>query len=372
MIVAFKRKELLDELEWLAGVIDSRSAAWPLLSCVLIEMVEEGPILLYATDADLVARSEMPGPCNATGKMAIRLKQLVEIVRLAQGSIAIEKLETRARITSDSASWTIAIENEADFPRVDLEDVEPAVSIPGVSLALGLRKINWADFDTWVSGHGHFAPIVHLVVDKEAASWSLAGLTSHGMGYVLNSCWAKQDLRAALSKKAAKAIVSMGDQAVELAAKDMNILATRGHRTLRTRTVDQAVPQYLKELQRPVTSSFTVYKDALIGMIRRVSVALETGKIGMAHRAIRMDLSAAELKLSVQGDIRQASETMEIECSGEEAAMAFRPEYVLEALATVGTEKALVEVFGEAAGLFIKPVEGGDLEHVAAIMGVRL
>ena len=119
----------------------------PILNGVMFDLREEG-LYLTASDSDLTIRNFIPKEkiknIAIPGKIVIQSKYLLEIIRkLPNGDINIEVIDgLKIIISTDKTIYNLNCLDTADYPDINLEEVENPIVINSTTLKQAIIIFN--------------------------------------------------------------------------------------------------------------------------------------------------------------------------------------------------------------------------------------
>jgi DNA polymerase-3 subunit beta len=364
MEVLLDRDAFLKGLQMVQNIVEPRQTL-PILANILVE-TEEGAVRLTATDLEVGARVTIPARVVGKGTITVSARKLTEIVKELPAQAVALKVQENAAVSLKCGGVTYRLVGMApdDFP-----PVVPAT--PAAWLTLEARLLRE------MLGQTSFA------VSHDETRYALNGVMFTLQGGELRLV-ATDGHRLALSARAVgesaaawsgivprKAIVEImrvlgaGEQ-VQVALTENQFVLQMPSFVMTARLIEGQFPNYEAVIPKAHPGKLTIAKGALAAALRRVSVMAEE-----RNKPVKFALGPAALRLAASSqDAGEAEESIDIDYAGEEVAIGFNSRYVLEALAPVEGEHAVVEF---KDGLSPGVVKGAsDDNYKCVIMPMRI
>ena len=148
MKLLIEKNILLESLTNVMRAISPKNII-PILNGVMFDLREEG-LYLTASDSDLTIRNFIPKEkiknIAIPGKIVIQSKYLLEIIRkLPNGDINIEVIDgLKIIISTDKTIYNLNCLDTADYPDINLEEVENPIVINSTTLKQAINKTLFA------------------------------------------------------------------------------------------------------------------------------------------------------------------------------------------------------------------------------------
>jgi DNA polymerase-3 subunit beta len=154
--------------------------------------------------------------------------------------------------------------------------------------------------------------------------------------------------------------VTLGEREVAFASEDRSVV---------TRLIDGDFPNYEQLIPDGYPNRLIVAKDALEEAARLMQIVGE----GRDSTPVRLTMSSEGLELSASAQERaDAKESIDAKFEGTDMSVAFNPQFLLDGLAAIGGEEALLETVDplKPATLRSTSETGGDFLYL--LMPVRI
>ncbi len=365
MEVRVQRSRLLAELSPMQGIVERRTTI-PVLSHILLR-AEDERLHFASTDLDVSLISSAPAEVKAPGAVAVQARKFHEIVRAVgaeEVALTVED-ERRLRIEAGHSRFKINTLAAEDFPT--LPEVAPdgslkfsfeafkraiarvlfAVSTEESRFQLNgaLLKINDGGIEL-VATDGHRLALVEHDLD--------GGVAGEG---VLVPRKALQELQRFES-----------DGEIEFSRNDHHLSFRLEGRELICRILEGTFPDYERVISKDNDRQAFFDRKELIQAVQRA--ALLTGD---RARAVRMSLSEGNLLITATNpDLGEAREELPCEFEGGEIQIGMNPDYIVQFLNAVDTDRVRLDLKDENTQCIGYPVEGSDKRYLCVIMPMRI
>lgn len=345
MNVTIEQAVLLRELGLLQGVVE-RKATIPMLANVLITAVEDGRVVVMATDLEVSFKATFHAQVDAPGTVAVDARRLHDITRrLPPGNIGFRLQKDSLHVSLEKIRYRLATQETETFPTLPRREGEPSGAIESRWLADMIRRVIFA-------------------VTTDDPRYSLGGalwkIETDRLTMV-----ATDGHRLALSSRPGRRLESeMGDIVVprkalaeigKLAAEDEGetrfwarggtLFVEVGSRELSTHLLEMKFPDYTRVVPKSNDKKLEVGTADLRAAIERVAVLSQD-----QSRMVKLDLAESRLVLSSEHHAHgEAVEELSVVYGGKPLQIGFNAQYLVDFLATCGTETVRLEL-GEVMG----------------------
>ena len=356
------------------GIVEKKSTM-PILASVLLEATEDGRLRVSAFDLEIGVTSTHPCEVRKGGSVALKHKELYDIVRALPEKVVVMRREAnnRVRLTSGAAEFNIvgqAAEDYPPFPRaekVNFVPVEPSTLLEmiektqfAISADETRHNLNGVFFETgeensvrMVATDGHRLSLVQRPLEGQ---FNL----KHG---VIVPRKGLLELRRLLSE----------DQTgvCELGFTDTSGVFRRGDVTMVMRLIDGTFPDYMQVIPKEADRTVTVDRPRLLDTLKRMSL-LSSDR---STNAVRFELQEGSLKVTSQNpDLGDAKEEIPVTYKGLPMQIGFNARYLMDVLQVVDAEQMKVELCDELSPGVLKPAgdPGPGARYTAVIMPMRI
>jgi DNA polymerase-3 subunit beta len=363
MEITVSKSDLLKELTATQGVVE-RKTTIPILSNFLFEAAGDR-LSITATDLDLSLRTSAAAKVKKDGSCTIPARKLYDYVRLlGEGDISVKLLENHwVQIRSGRSNTKMVGMARANFPALPLFPAESAIQIPAGVLRNLIAKTIFA-----ISNEESRYTLNGALLVLKPESITMVATDGHRLAHIEHSNSkfpVSGEMRVLVPKKAMAELNTLlnvtDDPAVPVEfAKDESTLFFRiGGRLLTSRQLTGQFPNYEAVLPRDNNKSVTVHCDELSGAIQRVAQFADE-----RSNAIRLRLGKNELKISSSNtETGESEDSMETSYAGDEIAIGFNSQYLLEFLKVVASGDVRFEFKDAQSAGQLRPDEAPDSEY---------
>jgi DNA polymerase III subunit beta len=363
MEISVTKSNLLKELTATQGVVE-RKTTIPILSNFLFEAAGDR-LSITATDLDLSLRTSAPAKVKKDGSCTIPARKLYDYVRLlGEGDISIKLLENHwVQIRSGRSNTKMVGMARANFPALPLFPAESAIPIPAGVLRNLIAKTIFA-----ISNEESRYTLNGALLVLKPESITMVATDGHRLAHIEHSTSrfpVSGEMRVLVPKKAMaelNTLLNVTDDSaapVEFAKDESTLFFRVGGRLLTSRQLTGQFPNYEAVLPRDNNKSVTVHCDELSAAIQRVAQFADE-----RSNAIRLRLGKNELKISSSNtETGESEDSMETSYAGDEIAIGFNSQYLLEFLKVVSSGEVRFEFRDAQSAGQLRPAEAPDSEY---------
>jgi DNA polymerase-3 subunit beta len=372
--IVLERDVLADAVAWTARALPARPAV-PVLAGIRLQADEN--LVLSSFDYDVSAQATVPVTAEEPGSALVSGRLLAEISRsLPAKPVHITSEDGRAVLTCGSATFTLLTMPEEDYPA--LPEMPPAAgSIGSDAFATAVSQSATA------AGRDDTLPALTGVRIEIAGDMLTLVSTDRYRLAVRELRWnpARPDLAAAVLVPAraltetARSLTNGAEVAIALAlpgedqgGDGMIGFEGAGRRTT-TRLLGGECPRVNALLPTTSNAAAMMSTATLTEAVKRVALVAER------NTAVRLSFSTGQLMLEAgTGDEAQAEEVLEADFEGDDLAIAFNPQYLLDGLAAIDSDTVRISFTepGKPALFTGKPGPDGAPEFRYLLMPIRL
>lgn len=357
-----EREPLIDAVNWVARSLSTRPIS-PSLLGIMIEVTDT--ITFTGSDLETATKAVLHADISTPGKVLVPGRLLAEIARaLPQKSITFSLDGTRVLVTAGSAKFTLPTLSVNDYPTLP-ELPETAGEIASDIFTTAINQVAIA------AGKDDSLPTLTGVhIEIKGTTITLAATDRYRLA-VKEISWAPTDesmesstlLRARTLSDAAKSLVSNPQVTFALSQNNTNerlVGFVSQEKTMTSRTLDGTFPPFRHLLPKESTAQATIAVSMLLDSVRRV--ALVTDKTV----PLRLIFSEGSLQLEAgAGEEAQATETLEIDYTGEPINIAFNPTFLTDGLQALNSPFVYISFTGanKPAVLSGKSEIDGEINH---------
>ena len=357
------REALQAGLQDVIHVVGSRSTL-PILSNVLI-VASKGKVRMTTTDLDVGVSGEIIADVEVEGQTTLPVKRLASIVSVLPASeveIAVDSKHT-ATITSGPSFFKIIGLPESEFPPLPQFEEAKEFKLPQESLKAALKKTSYAisTDETRYVLNGIFMSFHDQKLTMVATDGRRLGLVENDLEYPES-----QDGDIIIPTKAVSELQRQlkGEGDIILKLKDNQILFELENKLIVSKLIDGSYPNYKQVIPGEAQERLEIDRSVLLDTTKRVSL-LASDK----SNSIKIEFRKGEIALSANTpDVGEASESIPIDYTGNEFAIAFNPEFLMAPLRNIDSTTIHLDLIDEMSPGVIRT--GNDFLYVLMPMRV--
>ena len=371
---AVSRKDLLEELTQIQGVVDGRAGV-PILSHILLQAA--GNVLqLTATDLDNSLRSACPAVVKKPGVCTIPARKLFDYVKLLpDGEITIKTLENNwIQIRSGRSHTKMVALPRRNFPRLPLFPRESAMTLDADVLRNLIAKTIFA-----ISKEESRYTLNGALLVLKPQSIAMVATDGHRLAQVeyktsTTPSIQENEIRILIPHKAlaemASLLMSSPVGSIQFAKDNTTLFFVIGSRLLTSRQLMGTFPNYEAVLPRDNANRVVLQREEFSLAIRRVAQFSDE-----RSSAVRIRLGKDELKVSSSSvEIGESEDTVETAYSGDPLLMGFNSQYLLDFLKVAGSASVRFEFKNAQTAGELRPEEAdpGNCTYRYVVMPLRV
>jgi DNA polymerase III subunit beta len=374
--IVLERDVLAEAVAWTARALPARPTI-PVLAGIRLQAGSE--LTLSSFDYDVSAQATVPVTTNEEGSALVSGRLLAEISRsLPARPVQIVAEAGRAVLTCGSATFNLLTMPEDEYPA--LPAMPPAAGVVGsdaFATAVGQSAIAAGRDDT-------LPALTGVRIEIEGDTLTLISTDRYRLA-VRELRWTPErpDESAAVLVPAralsetARALTAGAQVSIALAlpgaeggqgGDGMIGFEGAGRRTT-SRLLGGEFPRYQGLLPTSQRSLAEMSTSVLAEAVKRVALVAER------NTAVRLAFSAGQLLLEAgTGDEAQAEEALEASFEGDDLAIAFNPQYLLDGLTAIDSDTVRIAFTepGKPALITGKPGPDGQPDYRYLLMPIRL
>jgi DNA polymerase-3 subunit beta len=330
-----ERDVLAEAVTWTARSLPSRPPV-PVLAGLLLEADPQGSLVLSGFDYEVSARVEVPADVDEPGKVLVSGKLLAEISRsLPNKPVEVTQSGSKVSVTCGASRFSLLTMPVDEYPALpQMPDV--AGTIAGDRFSEAVSQV------TTAASRDETLPILTGVrMEIEGETVTLLSTDRYRLA-MRELPWrpASSDtsavalVRARTLSEVAKAIGGGSDVTLALSSDGGQELIgfEAGGRRTTSLLVDGEYPKVRSLFPSESPVHAVVETAPLVEAVRRVALVAER------NTPVRLTFDDGQVTLEAgQGDDAQASEALEATLNGEQIAIAFNPQFLLDGLQALTT-----------------------------------
>ncbi len=345
MRITIPQPQLLKTLQTVERAVNDRSTL-PILANILLQTTEN-ELTLTATDLDVGIQCRFPlAQPVERGAVTLPARKLTTIIRELPEEIVVLETKKNHTATVDCGTSSFRIPG---LPAEDFPMLPPPQYSESVTLSQGALKALIAHTAYAMSmEETRFILNGALLAAKNG---ELIVVATDGRRLAIAeaplSVQAKQPLQAVIPAKTMRELGRLlpADSAEDVTIaplKEQQLAFCFGAVTVVTRLIEGQFPQYEKVVPPPSKQTVSGSRQALINAIRRASLMTAA-----TSQAVIFELGPGRLIVSKESpELGSAREEVAVTYGGEPMAIAFNPEFWLEALKVLESDEVRIELSG--------------------------
>jgi DNA polymerase-3 subunit beta len=363
MKLSVTKESLLEALQRVQNVVAARTTI-PVLGNVLIKADEEG-LSFTTTDLEVSVRCRAEATIEKNGATTLPVKKLLSIVReLPDKEISLDVDDGHVTtLKCEAAFFKIIGMSQEEFPTLPKEEGKSAYAMDQGAFREMLRKTAYAAStdETRYVLNGVLLSFKSGKLTMVATDGRRLALVEYEVEFPKE---AEMDLIVP-TKAVHELLHTLKDEgAMKIHASGTQILFEFDGVVISSKLIDGTYPNFRQVIPSECEERVTIERESFLNAVKRVSLLA-------TERSTATKLHFAKNKLTVSSnspDVGEARESMPIKYSGKELKIAFNPDYVVEALRSLGND----EVFFEFTDDMSPGVLKCDIPFLYVLMPMRL
>lgn len=365
------REEFLQGLSRVQNIVERKNTV-PILSNVLIDGTGE-KLKLLATDMEVGLSGYMEAATKSEGAVTVSARKLFEIIKElpAESEITIQVREDNvSQITCGTSSFELKGLPAQDFPSLPGYDETNLFSLDASVFKEMIRKTIYAA-STDETRYNLTGVLFAMEEEAGRSQVRMVATDGHRLAMVVRKADGKirPGESVVIPRKSlneVKRLLDEGDGNIDLDFGKQHGVFKKDSIVLTTRLIDMSFPSYQQVIPKGEMSDAVISRESLVAAIRRVSLLSSE-----RSRAIRFSFSGNELTIHTNNpDLGAATESIQVEYSGEDVEITFNAKYMLDTLATMDSDDVSLSLSDELSPCMITQKE--DPDYIAVIMPMRV
>lgn len=366
MKFTISKDQLLAPLQQIVSVIEKRQTM-PILSNVLV-VAKTGQVVLTGTDLEIQLVAALPVTITEPGHVTVPARKFLDICRLLPNGaeIRIDQQNDKLRLVSGRSRFVLSCLPADSYPEFSESGFDKRFVINAGQFKKALSKTVFCmanqDVRYYLNG---------LLLHISNSKIKLVASDGHRLAIYEDQLEAPSGLenKIIIPRKGVLELARLlsdadGELTVELS--DNNIRIFIKNLVFSAKLVDSKYPDFSKVFHQtflePIQLQRNLFKDALT----RVAI-LSNEKF----KGITLDFAADSLKISTHNpEHDEAEEELPVDYSAEPLSISFNAVYVLDAIANLDSESALLTVAANTASCFIQ--EPAEPAYKFIVMPMKL
>jgi DNA polymerase-3 subunit beta len=371
MEVTVHREEIYKAISKMQSIIEKRSNM-PILSMILVTAAESD-LLISATDLEISMQLKTSAEVKNPGSITIPGRKLFEILKESKSAKVYlkERQNNRIFISDENARYNLACLPSDEYPLF----MEPEDVVMGEVDGDTLREmIDKTIYSVTMEEAGFKLSGVYMEKSErdERALLKMVSTDGHRLSLIEKDIEGVRHMDIGsgvmVPKKGMLELSKLSSEAgtVRLGFKQSSCIARAGDSLLVIRLLESKFPDYNAVVPKRSKGTVKVGREALLdGMKKMMILSTET------YRGVKITIETNTIELvSVNPDLGDAQEKLEVEYKGERFEAGFNPRYFIDTLQAMNSEVVELGIVDNSSPCVIKGSE--DKGFLGLIMPMRL
>jgi DNA polymerase-3 subunit beta len=367
-----KRDVFLGGVQRTLGIVDKRTSM-PVLNNVLIR-AEADRIRIVATDREIGLIADYEAQVTKEGEITLPARKLFEMLREIQGELVHFRKEDNNWVTIACGKVHFRIPGipAEEFPKI-LDDEEVGfIRVDGAMISDMIKKTYFAMSldESRVNLNGVF---VKGEKDQEAVILRMVATDGHRLAIANADPKVEQiggfDKGLIIPRKGIteiRRLVEDKDGPVELGVKKGMCVLKKDGVILKVSLIDAEYPDYKRVVPKDKGTLVELDRNQVLHALRRMSVMASERYSGVRIRFLTNKM----ILNSINPDVGEASDEVEIQYEEGEIEVGFNVRYLLEAIEAVDEEKFTLEIRSGLRPAIVKPAK--DTGYMCIVMPLKI
>jgi DNA polymerase-3 subunit beta len=361
------------------GIVEKKSTM-PILASVLLEASvgdatgAAGRLRVSAFDLEIGVTGTHPAEVTKAGSVALKHKELYDIVRALPEKVAVLRREAnnRVKITSGTAEFNLVGQPAEDYPPFPRADKVSFVSVEPTQLLEMIEKTQFA-----ISADETRHNLNGVFFETAAGSVKMVATDGHRLALIERPLEGEFNMKRGVIvprkglAELRRLLDEEGSGACELGFTETSGVFRRGDLQMVMRLIDGQFPDYMQVIPKEADRTVTVDRPRFLETLRRMSL-LSSDR---STNAVKLELSEGNLRVTSQNpDLGDAREEIAVAYSGQPLSIGFNARYLMDVLQVMDTPQTMLELCDELSPGVLKP-SGGEANpsrYTAVIMPMRI
>jgi len=356
------RDAMLDGIAKVQSIVSTKTTL-PILSNIHIEAVK-GKLQLTATDLEVTVRTEVDADVGKKGTTTLPAKRIFSVVReLPSHDIEIEIDDKHnASIKCGGSFFKIVGIDPKDFPPLPELDTSHSYSLDQVTFKDMLRKTIYASStdETRYILNGALMAFKDGKLSLVATDGRRLAMVEQEVDFPVN---AEADY-VVPAKTINELIRTLGEnEPIKIRTADNQVAFEFEHMLVISKLIDGSFPNYKQVIPSQCEERVTIEREGLLQSVRRAALVTseQSNSIKLCFEKNRLEI------VTETPDVGEAREKIPIKYGGNNVAISFNPEYLVDALKVLETDEIYFELSDELSPGVIK----ADHPFLYVIMPLR-
>ncbi|HOZ01024.1 MAG TPA: DNA polymerase III subunit beta [Candidatus Syntrophosphaera sp.] len=368
MRLAIEKKELLQHIQHLAGIVSAKSTS-PILTNYLIEVdAKKGDVKITASDLEITVNVRFSAAVSEGGTIAVSARHFNEIIQqMPDTVIDLWKTEDLLMIQCNKIDFNILCADHTLFPilpdpkldnatTVNAEIFNRMVSKTAFAVSTDVNRavltgVCWKIMEkTNLMAATDGRKVAEIIVPNSAPAKAEAESSDTT---IFQDAYTDQIVEKVIPVKTLNFLQKIHDPAI----KEMKLLMERnkivfsyGRFTVVANIIEHKYPEYQKAFMADLPNQIVMSRDSLLQSIRRISLVAPED-----NNRIRFEISSERFEINTSDrDTGDAKEYVEnYEYTGKPTSISFNYRYMISILEALDTEKVCIKLGGSKEPMMI-------------------
>lgn len=369
MKINITKETLLEGIQVISAGVSSRTTL-PILHNFLIE-THENKIKLVRTDMEMATVHYVPAEIEEEGSLTIPLKEFTEIIKNLPNGKEINLFtgeNNKFHIKCGKSKFWVIGTPKSEYPAI------PEIEKTGSVVFSPLTLQNMIEKTAFSASTQETRYILNGLLWNNSEDKFEAVATDGGRLAVAShpALANSNEFKIIIPTKILNEVVRFislakpdKDSEIRVNVASNQVSFEMNETTFISRLIEGNFPNYKQVIPAKKNISFEVFTSELLASMRRA--ALCSGEFGST---VKFHLEDNLLTLSSTSQNMEFSDELAIEYTKEAFECAFNPQYIIDVLKNIGSEKVSFSFINASQPVLIEPVDNADLKYV--IMPVRI
>lgn len=355
MEIKIDREVLLKAMSRVQGILEKKSHM-PILSTVLLKA--DDSLELSATDLEISFRDSYPAKIIKPGSITISGGQLLAIARETSSSEIhiLEKENNWVYISDGNAHYNLSCLPADEFPVLTEPEGIIMVEVDGKILSEMVAKTIYAA-DIGEGSGFKLSGVFMEKVDKEGKHFlRMVATDGHRLSMIdkkLPNIERMETEKGVMIPK--KGLIELNklsaEETISVGLDQSNLVARKEEAIIVVRLLATAFPDYRNVIPSEGEENIvTINREPLLSAVRRMMILSISGP----YQGVKLNIEGNYLELaSVNPDMGNAKEKVEINYKGEPIEVGFNPKYFMDALSSMDSDIIQLNIKDEGSPCLI-------------------
>ena len=343
-------KNTLDKAVQKVSRLAGKHLTLPVLSCVFLEALEDGRLILKSTNLDLGIELEIKAKVYSPGSLTVPANIFYGVISsLKDDDLKLEKIENNLKIETKNNSSTIKCMPSEDFPSIPKLDKINQVRISYQDLMLGFKSVWYSASNSSIKpelGSVYIYKGDNGLVFVSTDSFRLAEKT-------INTKISDDFPSILIPYKNVVEIIKVFEDSnddLEMIFEKNQLALIRKNTYLVSRLIDGNFPDYKQIIPKSHISTATILKNDLINSIKTSNIFSDN----LNQTKLKIDTKQKVLNIeSKNNEVGEYNESIKASVTGEDIELNFNNRYIVECMQSIPSESITLSFAGVGKPLMI-------------------